>query len=245
MATLPLREECTYDHDDPILRTGEGGLTVWVLQKMAPEKRLKEIDDLFDNGIILNSLPVGMAAGSGASTFDPKLIDEKLVNDWVSFWAGNNWRGKIFFSSNNTRVSQGRNRMRSSLVNPRAPFVPMFKFETMLLDSHVLAPRAKSNLVILNYAHPSTKPYLQERLCSKLQAVDLQVAVKGNYGPLYIGKTWFGKYDQSGKFTANDPNKVVAGYFLDFNEGALEEQRESHLDGSEEEILDPLPHIDY
>jgi hypothetical protein len=31
---------------------------------------------------------------------------------------------------------------------------------------------------------------------------------------------------------------------LDFNEGALKEQREKHLDGTKEETLDPLPHVD-
>jgi len=121
----------------------------------------------------------------------------------------------------------------------------MMKFTTMLLDSHVLAPRAKSNLVSLTYQNPLTKPYWQERLAAKLQAIDLQVAVKGKYGPVYIGKTWFGKYDKNGNFTANDPKKVVGRYFIDFNEGALKEQRESHLDGSEEEVLDPIPHIAY
>jgi len=246
MATLPLREEYPgYDHDDPILRTGEGGLTIWVLQKMAQEKRFKELDDLFDNGLNMNALPVGMSAGAGVSTLDPKLVNEKLVNDWMSGFAENNWRGKIFFPSNNKRVSQGRNRLRSSWVNSRARFVPMMKFTTMLLDSHVLAPRAKSNLVSLTYQNPLTKPYWQERLAAKLQAIDLQVAVKGKYGPVYIGKTWFGKYDKNGNFTANDPKKVVGRYFIDFNEGALKEQRESHLDGSEEEVLDPIPHIAY
>jgi hypothetical protein len=27
-----------YDHNDPSLRTGEGGLTVWALQKMLQQK---------------------------------------------------------------------------------------------------------------------------------------------------------------------------------------------------------------
>jgi hypothetical protein len=230
-----------YDHSDPSLRTGEGGLTVWTLQQMALEKKFKELDDLFDKGVSLNSLPVGMSAGVGVATFD---TDIKLINEWLNIFAGKNWRGKIFFSSDNKRVSQGRNRIRSSVIGSRAPFVPMAKFTTMLLDSHPLAPQAKSNLVILTYTDPLTKPYVQEIIGNKLHAFDLQIAVKGKYGPVYIGKTWLGKYDKDGKFTASDPNKVVARYFLDFNEGALKEQRESHWDGSEEEILDPLPHID-
>jgi len=52
-----------------------------------------------------------------------------------------------------------------------------------------------------------------------------------------------GKYDEKGEFTASDPNKIIARYFLDFNEGALREQREHHWDGSEEEVPDPLPHV--
>jgi hypothetical protein len=246
MATLGLPKRYRgYDHDDPSLKTGEGGLTVWALQQMAKEKRFKELDDLFDNGLNMNALPGGMSAGVGVSTLGPKLVTGRLVNDWMSAFAENNWRGKIFFSSNNKRVSQGRNRIRSSWVNSRAPFVPMMKFTTMLLDSHYLAPGAKSNIVILTYTDPLTKPYLQEFVATKIKAVDLQVAVKGKYGPVYIGKTWFGKYDKDGKFTANEPNKVVGRYFLDFNEGALQEQQESHWDGSEEDILDPIPHIDY
>jgi hypothetical protein len=231
----------TYDHNDPDLKTGQGGLNIWTLQKMALEKRFEELDDLFDNGISLNALPVGMSAGVGVATFD---TDIKLINEWLNIFAGKNWRGKIFFSSNDRTISQGRNRIKSSLLNPRSPIVPMAKFTTMLLKNHPLAPRAKANLVILTYADPLTKPYLQEIVGNKLHAVDLQVAVKGKYGPVWIGKTWLGKYDKKGEFTASDPNKVVARYFLDFNEGALKEQRESHWDNCEEEVLDPIPHIE-
>jgi hypothetical protein len=230
-----------FDRDDPSLKTGEGGLTIWDLQQMAEEKRLDEIDELFDNGVSMNSLPVGMSAGTGVATLN---TDIKLVNEWLSIFAVKNWRGKIFFSSANKRVSQGRNRLRTSFLSSRAPFIPMMKFTTMLLDSHPLASRAKSNLVILNYTDPLTKPYWQEFIPTKLQAVDLQVAVKGRYGPIYVGKTWFGKYDKNGDFTADDPNKVVGRYFLDFSPAALKEQREHHWDGSDEEVLDPIPHID-
>jgi len=52
------------------------------------------------------------------------------------------------------------------------------------------------------------------------------------------------KYDDRGEFTAHDPNKIIGYYFLDFNEAALKEQREHHLDGSKEEALDPIPHVD-
>jgi len=230
-----------YDHNDPSLRTGEGGLTVWDLQKMAQEKRYNELDNLFNNGLTMNALPVGLAAGAAARVLD---IDTKLIADALDALTGKNWRGKVFFSSNNKRVSQGRNRMKSHLLRPRAPIVPMAKFVTMLLDSHPLAPQAKSNVVILNYADLETRPYLQETILTKVPVYDVQVAVKGKYGPVFIGKTWQGKYDKRGEFTASNPNKLIAWYFIDFNEGALKEQRESHWDGSEEELLDPLPHVD-
>jgi hypothetical protein len=230
-----------YDHDDPSLGTGEAGLTVWTLQKMFQEKRYDELDDLFDNGLTMNSLPVGMSAGAGGGAVD---IGIDLINECLT-WVGEKlWRGKIFFSSNNKRVSEGRNRMKRSIFNPSSPFVPMAKFTTRLLDSHPLAPNAKSNVVILNYADMRTKPYLAELLGAEVQAYDVQVAVKGKYGPVFVGKTWLGKYDEKGEFTARDPGRIVARYFLDFNEGALREQREHHWDGSEEEVLDPIPHVD-
>ena len=71
----------------------------------------------------------------------------------------------------------------------------------------------------------------------------MQVAVKGKYGPVFIGKTWFGKYDEKAEFTALK-KAVIAWYFIDYNGDALKEQRENHWDGAEEELLDPVPHVD-
>jgi hypothetical protein len=145
-----------YDHNDPSLRTGEGGLTVWTLQKMLQEKRYDELDHMFDNGLTMNSLPVGMSAGSDGAAFD---IGIDLINDRVSWFALKLWRGKIFLSSNNKIISEC-NRMRKLVFDPFSPFVPMAKFTTMLLDGHPVASRAKSNLVVLNYYDPKTRPYL-------------------------------------------------------------------------------------
>jgi len=189
----------------------------------------------------MNSLPVGLAAGAAARVLD---IDNKVIADALDSLTGKNWRGKVFFSSNNKRVSKGRNRIKASVLLPNSPVVPMCKFDTMLLDSHPLVPEAKSNVVILSYPDPETRPYLLERAFTKVQVYDVQVAVRGKYGPVFIGKTWLGKYDKQGEFTASNPDKLIAWYFIDFNDGALKEQRESHWDGSEEELLDPLPHID-
>jgi hypothetical protein len=230
----------SYDHDDPSLRTGDGGLTVWVLQKMVQAKQFKELDNLFNNGLTMNTLPVGYAAGAAAPVFGG---DNKLIGEALDCLAGKHWRGKVFFTSNNRRVSQGRNRIRESLVRPNSPIVPMAKFDTMLLDGHPLAPAAKSNLVVLSYPDPQTRPYLQERLVAKIPVYDVQVAVKGKYGPVFIGKTWFGKYDEKGEFTASK-SEVIAWYFLDFNDDALKEQREKHWDSAEEDLLDPIPHVD-
>ena len=230
-----------YNYDDPSLRTGAGGLTVWTLHEMAQRKQFKELNDLFNNGLTMNSLPVGLAAGAAARVLD---IDNKTIAEALDSFTGKNWRGKVFFPSNNKTVSEGRNRIKASMLLPHSPIVPMCKFDTKLLDSHPLAPDAKSNLVILNYAHVKTRPYLQEQALAKVPVYDVQVAVKGKYGPVFIGKTWLGKYDKQGEFTASNPDKLIAWYFLDFNDGALKEQQEKHWDGSSEEFLDPIPHVE-
>jgi len=243
MATLSASTEnrvAGYDHDDPSLRTGDGGLTIWDLQKMAQEKRLNELNELFDNGLTMNALPVGVCAGTAARVLD---LNVGSIPEWLDWFAEKSWRGKIYFSSNNKRVSEGRNRVRSSLLNPLSPFIPMCKFKTTLVDSHPLAPKAKSNIVILDYSDPLTEPYMLERLVKQIPLIDLMVAVKGKYGPVFVGKTWLGRYDEKGEFTASNPDKLSNWYFLDFNEAALKEQHESHWDGSKEEMLDPIPHV--
>src|SRR5215472_19298419 len=93
-----------YDHNDPSLRTGKGGLTVWDLQKMTQEKQFSELDNLFNNGLTMNALPVGLAAGAAARVLD---IDSKLIADALDHLTGKNWRGKVFFRSNDKTVSEG------------------------------------------------------------------------------------------------------------------------------------------
>ena len=230
-----------FNHDDPSLKTGAGGLTVWTLREMAGDRRFSELNDLFNNGLTMNSLPVGLAAGAAARVLD---LDNKLIAEALDHVTGKNWRGKVFFPSNNKRVSEGRNRMKAHLVLPYSPIVPMCKFDTMLLDSHPLTPKAKSNVVILSYPDPRTRPYWQELIFLKVHVYDIQVAVKGKHGPVFIGKTWLGSYDKQGEFTASNPDKLIAWYFLDFNDGGLKEQQEKHWDGSKEEFVDPLPHIE-
>ena len=109
-----------YDYDDPSLRTGDGGLTVWTLHEMAQRKQFKELNDLFNNGLTMNSLPVGLAAGAAARVLD---IDNKVIAEALDSFAGKNWRGKVFFPSNNKRVSKGRNRIKASVLLPNSPIV--------------------------------------------------------------------------------------------------------------------------
>ena len=231
----------SYDHQDPVLKTGEGGLTVWKLRQMAQDKRFDELDELFNNGLDMNALPVGYAAGAAARVAH---VDKEFIADVLDGLAGENWRGKIFFSSNDKNASKGRNRIRKSLLLPKAPIVPMARFDTYLVERDSLTPKARSNLVVLNYADPETRPYWQELALNKAPVYDVMVATKGQYGPVFVGKTWLGEYDEQKRFTASDPDELICWYFLDFNESALVEQRAKHWDGSEEEMLDPLPHVD-
>src|SRR5499427_7545494 len=172
MSTVPVRtpDPKRYDHNDPSLKAGEGGLTVWTLHEMAQGKQFKELNDLFNNGLNMNSLPVGLAAGAAARVLD---IDNKVIADALDAFTGKSWRGKVFFPSNNKKVSEGRNRIKSSLLLPNARIVPMAKFDTMLLDSHPLVPEAKSNVVILNYAHLQTRLYWQELALTKVPVYDV------------------------------------------------------------------------
>jgi hypothetical protein len=228
-----------YDHGDPAL-ADIAGPTVWDLQEMAYSGRFAELDHLFDNGVTMNALPAGIAAGTAFGVFDS---GSKVVTGFVRALAGKNWRGKIVFPSNNKTISEGRNRIRQSPLHPRSPIVPMARFDATLVPSHPLAPHAKSNMVAITYAQPLTRPYLQERLLTVVGLIDIMVAVRGRYGPVFVGKTWLGRYDKNGGFRAAQPDRLFARYFLDFNAAALKEQSDTHWDGSPEELLDPLPHI--
>src|SRR5215472_11978785 len=83
-----------YNYDDPSLKTGADGLTVWTLHDMAQEKQFKELNDLFNNGLTMNSLPVGYAAGAAARVLD---IDNKVIAEALDSLAGKNWRGRYSF----------------------------------------------------------------------------------------------------------------------------------------------------
>src|SRR5262249_48554543 len=105
-----------YEHNDPSLKTGEGGLTVWDLQKMAQEKKYSELDKLFNNGLTMNALPVGLAAGAAARVFD---VDSKLIADALDALTGKNWRGEGIFSSGKKKRAPRRKKNKKQLLVSR------------------------------------------------------------------------------------------------------------------------------
>lgn len=219
--------------DDPLLKRGD--LTVWKLKDLAQAKDFETLERLFNNGVSLDRLPVGYAAGTGARVLGmPTEAGLTLIDNLT----GLNWRGKIFFESKDPKSSHGLNRIRRIMNGDRVPIVPMAAFTTRLLPRHELVPEATSNLVILNYTNPLTLPYWQERVLTKIQVYDIMVAVPGKYGPVYVGKTWLGSYNENGEFRAFNPGELIAWYFLDFNQGALDEQMSRHWDDSPEDPID-------
>lgn len=221
-----------WSKDDPEMRSGD--LTVWSLQKMATEKRFDELNALFNNGRSMKSLPTGYSAGAGARVLALGGPAGKALDSLT----GKNWKGKYFYPKD-ARQSDGLNRIRRVPLIGFSDIVLMGKFTTQLLDSHPLTPDVKSNLVILNYADPVTNKYPVELILTQVQVYDVMVAVPGKYGPIYIGKTWLGKYDKKTKaFTADNKDKLTAWFFLDFSKEAVEIQRSHHWDGSKERWID-------
>lgn len=222
----------------PPLRPDE--ITIWSLQSLAQSGRTDILNDLFNNyGISLSELPSGYAAGTGARVFDLGTpLFAKLIDDLT----GANWRGKIFYPSENPAKSMGLNRIKQTLLLKTA-ITPMASFVTQLLPKHPLAPEAKSNLVILNYAKPITKNYWQELALTQIEVYDVMVAVPGKYGPVFIGKTWLGSYEKDRSFKANDVNQLTAWFFLDFNAEALAVQQKEHWDGAKEVVINVLPRM--
>jgi len=227
-----------YHADDPALRTGEGGLTIQILQTMARNHEFDKLNDLFNHGVSMDSLPVGFSAGKGDAF--PNVPGD--VEYMLQFFIGTAWKGKFFFKSDDPKVSHGSNRIESlqASVPPHGP-KPVAKFKTYLLErgertdvfGQDLAVGATSNFVVLNYAHPvmehSNNSFVESLLqtgnTGAIPVFDVMVAVPGKYGPIYVGKTWKGTYDlKTETFTADDPTSLIAYYFLDYNKGALDEQ---------------------
>ena len=208
-----------FKHTDPeCIDRSEKALTVDLLKKMVVDKQFEKLNDLFNNqGLNMESLPVGLSQGTGAGVFGTS----GTIGNFLEWAVERNWKGKLFHAGSSLIESTGENRMKQRIAF-NDPISTMAPFKTQLLNKHSLVPNVKSNFVILNYHKSfSVKPTLQERILSFIPVYDIMVAVKGKYGPIYVGKTWYGKYDENGEFSTSFPNKLVAWYFLDFNKDAV------------------------
>lgn len=239
-STVPARTVAAADSAEPEYTCGSVKnleiksdiLTIELLQKLAECEEYGKLNDLYNNqSLHLDTLPVGYAAGKGAKVFN---VNSKVITSVLDMITGSQWKGKIFYRSANGRETRGMNRIQSWA--PKHLFsetiVPMGSFVSKLIDRHPYVPEVKagSSLVLLNYAHPARKknPPIQERVLEEVQVYDLMVAVPGKYGHVYIGKTWLGEYSKvDGEFKANDTSKLIAWYFLDYNQGALQHQAET------------------
>jgi hypothetical protein len=210
-------------------------LTVWELQDMSKtEQGRRAIDEMFEGPGDLDAtvLPTGPAAGAGASVFN---INFEPLDTVLKFLVKDNWKGKVFFPSADGQLSMGLNRIANAKIenglnNPEQSD-PNYTVNVDHIASFVtyLQDRGpgRAKMVILNYSEPRTeKSTWHELLLDKwIEVYDVMVPVKGKYGTIYLGKTWQGHYNPSNhKFTANNPDKLIARFYLDFNPGALAAQ---------------------
>lgn len=210
-----LPAEKVYDASDAALRIGEEGITVNDLAAWAKEGREAKLEELFsDYSVSLKCVPQGHSAGTVARVLNIQLGG--IASSLLDIIASASWIGKRFDApeANDCRVTSGVNRLFGR------EFV---SFVTRLLDrSRIVGSR--SNIVELNYAQPGRG--VIPGMVKAVGIYDLMVAVPGKHGPLYVGKTWFGKYNKGTEINSFSPHTAqTLWYFLDFNTGALEEQR--------------------
>lgn len=240
-----------WDANDLQLKCGD--LTVEKLQAMALTAQQTgdwgPLNNLFNHGLNMSSLPIGYSAGKGIPF---PILKNEALNKALEALTADHWRGKIFFDSGDPTQSHGLNRISPLyLLGPFRHYTPMAAFQTYLLTPDdakgiftqpQLATGITSNYVVLNYALPKEKmgdPAIDKARDPAVETVltlnypagapvfDVMVAVPGKYGPVYVGKTWLGKYDLHQKghpFTARNVDQLIAWYFLDFNQGALDAQ---------------------
>lgn len=251
---FPSSQQALDPSDPSLVDTRSNALTVWKALEMArTEAGAQELDRLFaEEAVSLSRLPVGYSAGTGLPFPGFKVLPgyDEIAKKALSFLTGRNWRGKIFCPGD-AMQSHGYNRIldidlgeaKELVLHGFAsiPIMPVASFRTYLINpddprdlARNLPGGVRSNVVILNYAEPSTKaqshrPFNAVEGILQIphggQVFDVMVAVRGKYGPLYLGKTWLGKYDPDSKEFKPDWDALVARYFLDFNAGALEAQK--------------------
>lgn len=218
-------------------------LDIWVLQKVARCGQIERLDELFYQASIpLSQMPQGYSAGTGARVLG---VDSFLAGP-LEMLVGSKWRGKIFLKSNDPKKTSGLNRIKE----PLGPFVPAATFVASIVHEHPLLPQfdPQKNMILLNYTHPNLAKNRSviQRLLKKIQVFDIMVQVPGRFGPLFVGKTWLGRYDRkTGRFQADNPRTLIAWYFLDFNQGALDYQKKFKINSDiHEEVMDPLESVD-
>lgn len=224
---------------------GENELGIYTLERLAKKENYRVLDYIFNcKSEYIKSLPSGYAAGTGSKSSLARDVFAKFREDELKSL----WHGKIFFQSENERMTVGKSRLYS---RDQKKIIPMANFVSRLAETHPYVPEIASgaNVITLNYSHLKTprKKHHLETLLDDLQTYDVLVAIKDSDKKLYIGKTWKGKYDRSTtKFTADEPEKVIAWFFLDFSESGLAAQKKVENDRQQgpptpEVILSPVP----
>ncbi len=224
---------------------GDNELGIYTLERLAKKGNYRVLDYIFNcQSEYIKSLPSGYAAGTGSKTSIARDVFAKLTEDELKSL----WHGKIFFQSENERMTVGKSRLYS---REKKKIIPMVNFVSRLAESHPYVPEIASgaNVITLNYAHLKTprKKHQLETLLNGLQTYDVLVAIKDSDKKLFIGKTWQGKYDRgTTKFTADEPEKVIAWFFLDFSESGLAAQKKIENDRQQgpptpEDLLSPVP----
>ena len=169
-------------------------ITILSLQKLAGSKAGREtLNCLFNNkSLDITELPVGYAAGAGADVLKTSILNHLT---------GSNWKGKIFFPSDDPKISKGLNRInKNSLIGLVGPkhFVPLASFVTKIGYNHPLLQGQfpiEKPIVILNYTDPVSDAHdaVENILDKVVKVYDLMVPVLGKDGhQVFIGKTWRG-----------------------------------------------------
>ncbi|AZZ37168.1 hypothetical protein CIK05_10335 [Bdellovibrio sp. qaytius] len=226
-SSQPKRTTAAADQDVDCKITSEE-ITIWELQKLAGSSEGREkLNCLFKyKSLNITSLPVGYSAGTGADVLKTSALNHQT---------GENWKGKIFFPSDDPTISMGLNRINKRSVLgliglehyvPMASFVTKVVYNHPLLQGHISPEKP---VVLLNYTDPVSSEHdaIENLLNKNIKVYDLMVPVLGKDGhQVYIGKTWKGDYNKQTKlFTAEHPDQLIAWYFLDFSADAVTEQR--------------------
>ncbi|MBI3548989.1 MAG: hypothetical protein HY078_08120 [Elusimicrobia bacterium] len=209
-----------FQASDKRLAVGAEGITINELSALAKEKKFDVLEKLFkEYAVTVACLPHGHSAGAPGGVFVEHV--RTGVSGAFTELAGLLWQGKVFSPGAGPECrseSNGENRVSA---------LEYIKFVPRLIGKSSLASTRASNMVELNYSAPGVG--VLPLAVRALGVYDLMAAVPGKYGPLYIGKTWLGRYNKGNapdSFVKYRNSKQVAWFFLDFSEGALNDQKQ-------------------